>query len=75
MRKKNQLKKEICKNCHKIRDKHEDWVATGEYAYKVVCPSTDMDEQGRYRKLMWFEAADNLEFLEWKAHENTKKDL
>ncbi len=66
----NKLKKEHCKNCGKIRDKHEDWVATGVYAYKVVCPTTDMDAEGRYRKLSWFEVADNLEFLEWKSKEH-----
>lgn len=57
----------ICKNCKKLRSKHEDWSATGEYAENVVCPIKDLDKQGRYRKLSWFEPMNNLEYLEWKA--------
>lgn len=59
----------ICKNCNKLRDKHEDWIATGEYAENAICPFTEMDELGRYKKLIWFEPMDNLEYLEYKSKE------
>jgi hypothetical protein len=61
----------ICKSCKQLRSKHEDWIATGEYAENVVCPTTDVDEQGL--KLSWFTPMDNLEYLEWKDEQ--KKTL
>ena len=46
--------------------------STGEYAEEAVCPTTDVDEQGRYRKLCFFEPMTNLEYLEMKDKENEK---
>jgi hypothetical protein len=56
----------ICKHCHQLRSKHEDWVATGEYAENVICPTDDIDPQGRYRTISWFVPMTNLEYLEWE---------
>jgi hypothetical protein len=54
----------ICRSCKQLRSKHEDWVATGEYAENAVCPTQDMDAQGRYRTISWFVPMSNLEYLE-----------
>ena len=58
----------LCRKCGFLRIKHEDWIATGEFAENVVCPS-EMDEAGRFRKLDFFEPMDNLEYLEAKDKE------
>ncbi len=63
---------QICKHCGQLKKKHETWSATGEYAEEAVCPTTDVDEQGRYRKLCFFEPMTNLEYLEMKDKENEK---
>ena len=60
----------ICSVCKQLRSVHEDWIATGEYAENVVCPTTDMDAEGRYRKLNWFKPMTNLEYLEYKDKQN-----
>lgn len=62
----------ICKNCKQLRAKHEDWIATGEFAENVVCPTDDVDAEGRYKTLSWFEPMTNLEYLEYldKANES-----
>lgn len=57
----------ICKNCKQLRAKHDDWIATGEYAENVVCVTGEMDKEGRYLKLSWFEPMSNLEYLEWAS--------
>jgi len=60
----------ICKNCKQLRSKHDDWIATGEHAANVVCVTGEMDAEGRYLKLSWFEPMTNLEYLEWKDKQN-----
>lgn len=59
----------ICKYCKQLRDKHENWIATGEYAENVVCPTDDVDPEGRYRTLCFFGPMTNLEYLEYKSKE------
>jgi len=56
-----------CKHCKQLKNKHETWSATGEYAENAVCPTKDIDEQGRYRKLCFFEPMNNLDYIEYKA--------
>lgn len=60
----------FCKNCKQLRSKHENWVATGEYAANVVCKTGKLDKEGRYLTLSWFKPMDNLEYLEWKDELN-----
>lgn len=60
----------LCKHCEQPQSVHDDWIATGEYGEKCVCPS-DMDELGRYRKLIFFEPMNNLEYLEYKSNEQS----
>ena len=60
----------ICRYCHLLKDKHEDWIATGEYAKKVVCPS-ELNELGQALKVCFFGPMTNLEYLEYKANEKT----
>lgn len=62
----------ICKNCKQLRSKHDDWIATGEYAENVVCVTGEMDTEGRYLKLSWFIPMDNLEYLEYMYKQNEK---
>ena len=61
----------LCKKCKQLRIKHEDWIATGEFAENVVCP-TELDERGYAIKLDFFEPMDNLEYLEEKDKERDK---
>ena len=65
---------QICRYCHKLKDVHDDWSATGEYAEKVVCPSPE-DDHGRVLNLCFFGPMSNLEYLEWKDEQRIQKPL
>lgn len=54
-----------CKHCYHLHDEHRDWIATGEYSPASICP--EAYEEGKFQ---WFEAMDNLAFLEWKDKEH-----
>lgn len=60
------IDKQLCKHCYKPHNEHDDWVATGEFYEYAVCITDNVDENGRYRELSWFEPMSNLEYLEWR---------
>jgi hypothetical protein len=57
---------QLCRYCHELKDVHDDWSATGEYAERVVCPTAE-DEHGRVLNLCFFGPMSNLEYLEYKS--------
>jgi hypothetical protein len=72
--KRKRMPKEVnkhCRKCGELRIKHEDWIATGEFAENVVCPS-EVDEVGRVLKLDFFEPMTNLEYLEYEEKKRCK---